>query len=226
VTARGAANPVSRRLITNILRELREEGPVTPVSVRLVGGGAGDVAREFSLDVASPEDASGTLILVGNLERPSIESEEIRTAVRAGATVLLLPDAKEPTAAAFGLKLSEQTFFRGELRRRSMIPGLGSSDLYFKTDVTADVAVAGDGWEEEIAPGLLVSRKLGRGRLFAWRLPLLDPTTRAGIKTMRCWNALFSSLNVSRGSDPEAIAGQSVRYLDSPWEQIPPFINW
>ena len=226
VTARAAADPVSRRLVDNLLRELRKKALSQPASVRAVGAGASEVARMFRLRLAEPAESGAGLILVGRLERPSQESTQIRAAVRAGATALLLPDADAPTAAAFGLRLSEQTLFRGEIRGDDQITGIGNSDLYLKTKVTVSVAAVEGGWQEAIAPGLVVSRRLGRGRLIACRLPLLDAQTRAGVKTTRCWNSLLNSLSMSRENDAELTTGKAVQYLDSPWEEIPPFINW
>ena len=225
VTSRQDADPVSRTLVSNMLRELSTPSDTPRTPVLCMGEDAASVARQFALHTATSDTAP--LLLVGNLaDKPALRSD-VMELVKQGATALLLPTVDEDTANLLDLQFKDRTLFRGEISDNAPdLPGIGNSDLFLKALLPFSTIANGHAWEPMVTPGLLALRHVGDGRVFACRIPIPSGTeTRAQVKTTRFWNLLFCALGTERSPSP-GLPGTPVTHYDTPHETIPPFINW
>ncbi|OGV72371.1 MAG: hypothetical protein A3K19_23485 [Lentisphaerae bacterium RIFOXYB12_FULL_65_16] len=223
VTPRYGTDPVSTRLVANLLADLSRRGTAENATLPVATTGAAPALLSL-FNVASEPFAPGKptqLIAVGTGELPTESKAAILKAAEDGATVVLLPGT---APAAFGVPLRNSHLFGAKLSDLPLTSGLNDGDCYLKKWLDLSMATAGDGWELLAEPGVAAVKTVGKGRLVAI---LLDPATleaRARVKALRFCNGLLTNLGATRTGAWLAPMGKV--YEPNPWEEMPPWIMW
>ncbi|NOY80624.1 MAG: hypothetical protein GXP31_06420 [Kiritimatiellaeota bacterium] len=236
VTPRYGVDPVSTRLITNLIFALATSPASSTTApgaacVEAAGDSAARLLERFGLVQSAgvnPDRTAVRSILVVGGDAP--DPGRILDRVRAGAVALLLPGVAVRAADAFGLRTSQQRYFTA--RKTGADPlttGVSASDLYLKKWMTGPVLLGENGWRLVLDPGLLAVRKTGKGRLIACTFPIPEGAaekSHAGVKAVRFWNRLLANIGLSGPRFSPKLRPLRSPYVQNPWEQLPPYINW
>ena len=222
VTSRFGTDPVSTRLVGNLLSVLSKRGTEDLLPCECIGTSAEAFLQPFAVRPAA--GAGARRLIVAGHERDSLDAKErVETAVRKGATALLLPGS--PLAAAFGLELGEERFFMGKLTNDALLSGLNNGDLFVKEWVKLPAALPKNGWQVLAAPGLVAEKRLGEGWLVSCQLDPLALPARGRIKAVRFWNVLLANLGVERSGQP-AFMRPAKALEENEFEKMPRYFEW
>ena len=225
VSSRYGADPVSTRLLDNLLAYVGGPAERATQAYAVAGTSAGASLAPFGCAVTGADDPDARLTVVSGDDLSPGMAEALRGHASRGATVLVLPGRE--TASAFGLEVAACDLYKGELSADPLLAGLSAGDVFLKKQVTLEVGVDGDGWRSIVAPGLVLVKKMGKGRIVACGL---DPAGlgqgRARVKALRLWNMLLCNLGIERRGYGTILAPKGPVYEDNQWEQMPGYINW
>ncbi len=236
VTPRYGVDPVSTRLVTNLIFALA--APATsstaapgPVSVEAVGVSATRLLERFGMAQSGVKTdrtaARGILVVGGDVS----DVRRVLDSVRSGAVALLLPGAVASCADAFGLRTSQRRCFIGRKKGADpLLGGISAGDLYLKRWTSVSMISGENGWRVIAGPGLLAVKNIGKGRLVACTFPVPDTEpakSHAGVKSTRFWGRLLTNLGLSSARVFSAdLRPVRPMYVKNPWEELPPYINW
>ena len=225
VTGRYGVDPVSTRLVHNLIAELGTRGSAPPRACSVVGASARRFVEQFGISPVEFGGGPDALVVVGPEPLDAKAAAAIEHAARQGATVLLLPGAR--LSAACGPRRVRRRFFIGRVAAHPLLAGLSDGDLYLKSWTTMETIQAGEGWQVVAEPGLVAVKPLGKGRVVACQLDVGQlGRTRGRIKALRFWNVLLANLRARRVWLDAGLSRRRKGYEPNPWEEIPPFINW
>ncbi|MBT7164292.1 MAG: hypothetical protein HN904_16040, partial [Victivallales bacterium] len=217
ITPRYGKDPVSTRLLHNLLAAMGGRRLSSPSSVAGTDPAARAFLQQFGIKVSATATGERQLIVVG---KAPLSQEQI-AAVNQGATALLLPGS----SPASGLQSAEQRLFIGRPTQHPLLAGISAADLYLKQWHTMPVCLPENGWQLLIKPGILAIKPMGKGQLIACTL---DPAKLAGTrgrpKALRFWNLLLANLQAPRPA--LRISTEATPYERNQWETIPGYINW
>ena len=229
VTSRYGVDPVSTRLVENLLANYGKRSNVPALQCVCVGKSAEQFVVSYGIRPVQGGlggvKNNETLIIVGSEAVEDGVIRQIRLAVEQGARAVLLPNCQ--LTKAFGLRREVRPVCIGRMTSHRLTSGLNDGDLFFKRMVDVSTFVKSDDWKTVVSPGLLVSKSLGCGQVIACAV---DPTslgaTRGRIKSLRFWNLLLANLNVARSDFLEFLKPKTKSYEANNWEPLPPYINW
>lgn len=221
VTSRYGVDPVSTRLVDNILKDCSRRAQTSGPAWHCAGPSAKAFLGQFGIAAKEFSSAEALRIAVGREPLSPERRAQLMAAAERGATVLLLPGS--PAAETFGLRQKPQRLFIGRVASHPLLAGLSDGDVYLKQWQEMPAA-SGDGWQTLVEPGLVAVKPLGQGRLIACTLDLAGlEETRARVKLLRFWNVLLANLG---GRSFALLDSSSARYEPNAWEELPPYINW
>jgi hypothetical protein len=224
VTSRYGTDPVSTRLVGNLLASLSTRGTAAPVRAVACDPKAATFLEPFGVTAPVSSAPDGNLIFVGAATLPDTPARAVERVVRAGATAVLLPGSQ--ATERFGLKLTKARAFRVNWGKDPLLTGLNAGDGYLKAWLELPAAAEEGGWQALAEPGVVAVRALGQGRIVACSL---DPTAlqgRARIKALRVWNALLTNLNVPREGLSDFLQPAHPVWEANEPEQLPPYMDW
>ncbi|MBI2300620.1 MAG: hypothetical protein HYU66_17060, partial [Armatimonadetes bacterium] len=218
VTPRCGTDPVATRLVANLLGQ-RVVPAQAPCS--FVGASAAEFLAPFGLAPAPFQPGAQGVVFVGKETPGETVTAQLEQAARGGATVVLLP-----RAAGFGLRLADQRWFIGRLKRDPLLAGLNDGDLYLKSWKTTPAVPAEGGWESLVEPGVLAVKALGQGRLVACEVDPEQLGARGRAKALRFWNVLLANLGAEREANAAFVTAPAKAWEESESEQLPPYMGW
>ncbi|MEI6501091.1 MAG: hypothetical protein WCP21_08695, partial [Armatimonadota bacterium] len=222
VTPRYGRDPVSTRLVDNLLRAPMPASAPPQQPCAFVGASASEFAGHFGIKPEGFTPATRGVILVGREPLAAAAVAQLEDAAREGATVLLLPGAP---VAAFGLQTRAERLFIAKPSGDPLLTGTTMGDLYLKALAAVPCGLEQDGWHNLTTPGLLSAKTVGRGRVVACGLdPEALGQTRGRVKALRLWNTLLTNAGVERSA--LSILAPARPYEDNEWEHLPPYMDW
>ncbi len=225
VTSRFGTDPVSRRLIANLLGDLTRRSEAAPVSCVATDDAAAASAARFGIGARDEGIENAGLIIVGKDALSRERVEKILSSAGKGARVVILPGAA--SAPDFGVEREPQRVMVGRTTRHALTESIVESDLFLKQWVDVESVAAANGWVSIVEPGLIATREVGRGQLVTCSL---DPDalqgTRAGVKAQRLWDALLTALGVDGTGRDSLLHPERALYERNEWETRPRYINW
>ena len=125
--------------------------------------------------------------------------------------------------ASHGLRQRSARLFGGRLVPQPLLAGLTDGDLYAKEPFVRPVIESGNGWKVIAEPGLIAVKD--RAIVCA-----LEPAqlrgTRSEAKAQRLRSILAANAGQAFPAWSAFISSPPDAYLDAPWENLPPYINW
>lgn len=224
VTSRYGTDPVSTRLMGNLLKSLSARGTAAPVRAAACDAKAAAFVEPFGVTAPVSAAPDADLFFLGPAPLSDSAAAAVERAVRAGATAVLLPGS--PAAERFGLRLNKERAFRVSWGKDPLLTGLNAGDGYLKARLEVPAAAAEGGWQPLAEPGVVAVRALGPGRLIVCTL---DPSVlqgRARIKALRLWNALLANLHAPREGLSDFLRPSHPVWEANEPEQLPPYMDW
>ncbi len=220
VTGRYGVDPVATLVVDRLLRPA---APSAPRAVTATGAASQRFLAAYGIAPGEAQSADG-LIVNGEDPVDAPRTGQVVQAARAGATVLLLPNAT--LAAAFGQRALPRRWYLGRWQADPLLSGLTAGDLFVKAWTTSPVVVADDGWRPLVEPGVLAVKSFGAGRVIAGTLDPGALPERGRVKVTRFWSLLLANLGADRNADTAFLTEPRAAYLPTECETIPPYMNW